>query len=40
VTQTTPDLPQESGFIGFYVDNEESSQAEHVQLRRLYAFES
>jgi hypothetical protein len=37
-TSTAPDLPQESGYIGFYADNEESSQIEHVQLKRLYAF--
>ncbi len=40
ITHVTPDLTQQPGFIGFYADDGDGSQSEHVQLRRMYAFAS
>jgi hypothetical protein len=40
VTDATPDIAQGSGSFGFYVDDQQASSAEHVQLRNLYAFQA
>ncbi len=40
VTEATPDIVQNAGPFGFYVDDRQSSSADHVQLRTLYAFQA
>ena len=40
VTQAKPDIAQSSGYFGFYVDDQQTSVAEKVQLRRLLVFSS
>jgi len=40
VAQATPDIAQTPGYFGFYVDNEQSSVAENVQLSRLLVFQA
>ena len=39
VTHAQPDIPQESGYYGFYVDNGDS-KPERVQLHRMYVFQA
>lgn len=40
LAHATPDLVQVSGFLGFYVDNEQSTKTDRVQLRQMYVFQA
>jgi hypothetical protein len=40
VARATPDIAQQSGYAGFYVDDQQSTKSERVQLRQIYVFQA